>query len=457
MVAKKGIKKIKNYTVVQANDLIRNKKDFSLWELRVFALLASHVKKEDDDFQTYRFRIRDLLDLFETKSNNLYEELKNIPEKLHAKIIRVPYLDSKGKKRLKRYNLISMSDVPDEQDVDEGEYIELRFDKDLKPLMLTLGEHFTVYKFYNILKLRSPYIFQLYELLKSEEYKGSNSINIDLIEFIEILQIPKSYKFGNIKQRILAPAKKQFAEHTDIIFDYIPIKGRGGKITKLRFRIYKNKKTPSRQLEEERIEDVDVVEPVTENEDNPLFNELYHKVKNWIGEIAFKRLIKNHSESQLRSAITYTLNRVKKGDNIENVAGHIVAMAKQKTLFDPVEKKKSVAKTKKDRKNQDEARKAELEEQKNNIYAELHRKEKAIVEGIFLEMPDKKEEILNITKQNRFSNYKSELSDEENLQNPMFNAAFRNVVKKQFPERFAALNKQYQPKIKSIKAALQLL
>jgi len=458
MAAKNGIRKVKNYTVVQANDLIRNKKDFSLWELRVFALLASHVKKEDDDFQTYRFRIKDLLDLFETKSNNLYEELKNIPEKLHAKIIRVPYLDSKGKKRLKRYNLISMSDVPDEEDVDEGEYIELRFDKDLKPLMLTLGEHFTVYKFYNILKLRSPYIFQLYELLKSEEYKGSNSITIDLAEFIEILQIPKSYKFGNIKQRILAPAKKQFAEHTDIIFDYIPVKGRGGKITKIRFRIYKNKKTPSRQLEEGIIdEDGAGAEPVIESENSPLFDELYPKVKNWIGEIAFKKLIKNHSETQLRSAVTYTLNRIKKGDNITNVAGHIVAMAKQKTLFDPVENKKNVVKAKKDKKNQDDARRIELEEQKNNIYAELHRKEKAIVEGIFLEMPDRKEEILDTVKQNRFANYKSELSDEENLQNPMFNAAFRNVVKKQFPERFAALSKQYEPKIKSIKAALQLL
>ncbi|MEL6941344.1 MAG: replication initiation protein, partial [Bacteroidota bacterium] len=159
------IKKVKNYTVVQANDLIRNKKDFSLWELRVFAMLASHVRKEDSDFQTYKFRIKDIIDLFDCKSNNLYDELREVPERLHSKIIRIPYTDKDGKNRTRRYNLVSMSDFPDGEDMEDGEHIMLRFDKDLKPLLLQLGEHFTIYKFYNILKLRSTYVFQLYEIL----------------------------------------------------------------------------------------------------------------------------------------------------------------------------------------------------------------------------------------------------------------------------------------------------
>ena len=308
--------------------MIRNKKDFSLWELRVFALLASHVKKDDDDFQTYRFRIKDLLNLFETKSNNLYDEIKNIPEKLHARLIKIPYEDSKGKKRLRRYNLISMSDVPDEEHLDEGEYIELRFDKDLKPLMLKLGEHFTVYKFYNILKLRSPYIFQLYELLKSEEYKRSSSIDVELSEFMDILQIPESYKFGNIKQRILEPAKKQFAQHTDIIFKYTTQKGRGGKVTKIRFEILKNPKSPSRQHESKELEEV---------ENTELFDELYPKVNEWMDKGAFEKLLSEFPESQIRNAITYTLNRIKRGDKLDNIAGHIVAMSRQVALFDSVE------------------------------------------------------------------------------------------------------------------------
>lgn len=453
----KPIKKVQNYTVVQANDLIRNKKDFSLWELRVFALLASHVKKEDDDFQTYKFRIKDLLDLFETKSNNLYEELKNIPEKLHAKLIRIPYEDDKGKKRMRRYNLISMSDVPNEENVDEGEYIMLRFDKDLKPLMLKLGEHFTVYKFYNILKLRSPYIFQLYELLKSEEYRGHRSVDIDLHEFRDILQIPASYQFGNIKQRILGPAQKQFIEHTDITFEYTPVKGRGGKIVKLRFRIYKNINTPLQQPEKANVSIEEIESNEANHENLDFFNAMYPRISNWIDQKAFKKLIANYPENQVKNAITYTLNRLKKGDTIQNVAGHIVAMAKQTTLFDPFENQKEVTKTKKEKRQQEEIRKADLEAQKKQVFAELSQKENAIIEAIFLEIPDEREEILKLTKQNRFSHYNSQLSDNENLQSPMFKAAFRNTVKKKFAQRFEALNKKYDSKIKSVNTALSLL
>ena len=94
---------------------------------------------------------------------------------------------------------------------------------------------------------------------------------------------------------------------------------------------------------------------------------------------------------------------------------------------------------------------------KKQIYAELQHKETAIIEAIFLEMPDKKDTMLTIAKQNRSSNYKPNLSEDENLQNPIFKAAFRNAVKKQFPERSEALNKFYQPKIKSINTALPLI
>lgn len=445
MSSKKALSKVKNYTVVQANDLIRNKKDFSLWELRVFALLASHVKKEDDDFQTYKFRIRDLLDLFETKSNNLYEELREIPERLHSRLVRIPYKDSKGKKRMRRYNLISMSDVPDEEKVDEGEFIEMRFDKDLKPLLLQLGEHFTVYKFYNILKLRSPYIFQLYELLKSEEYKGNRDIDIDLKEFREILRVPDSYKFGNIKQRILTPAQRQFKEHTDIIFEYTPVKGRGGKCVKLRFRIFKNAKNNS------------VIEEQKAPEPQGLFEELYPDIKHWVGEDAFRKIISEYPESQVKSAVQATLNRLRNGEDISNVTGYIIALSKQTSLFDPIQEKKEKAAIKKAVRKQSDIRKMELEAQKRKLFSELKKNEDAIIEALFLEMPELQNELLEQVKKNRFSGYQKDLTIEENLQDDMFSAAYRNLIKKKFKSRFTALNKKYEPKIKSVKAALAML
>ena len=461
-MAKKNIAKVKNYTVVQANDLIRNKKDFSLWELRVFAMLASHVKKEDDDFQTYKFRIKDLLDLFETKSHNLYDELKTIPDKLHAKLIRIPYEDENGKKRMRKYNLISMSDVPDGEDTDDSDHILLRFDKDLKPLMLSLGEHFTVYKFYNILKLRSPYIFQLYELLKSEEYRGSNNVEISTEEFIDILQIPASYKFGNIKQRILEPAKKQFREHTDIIFEYLPVKGRGGKIVSLSFRIFKNKQMPAILIDSEEAaasENISTQEQLSDKqkEDSAVFLELYPKVSKWINEKSFRKLLAENSEEQVSQAVKYTLNRLKKGNKIDNIAGHIVAMTKQATLFDATENKKTAAKKERKEKSRINDKKEKLRREKKRIAEELFKKQDTIMEGIFLEIPGSKDAIFAAAKAHKFSYYKAELSDEENMNNAMFRAAFRTEFKKKYKERFEALDKRYEAKIKSINAALNML
>ncbi len=456
MSKSKAIGEVRNYTVVQANDLIRNKKDFSLWELRVFALLASHVRKEDDDFFTYKFRIRDLLDLFETNSNNLYDELRAIPEKLHAKIIRLPYTDEAGKQRVRRYNLISMSDFPDEGEIDEGESIMLRFDKDLKPLLLKLGEHFTVYKFVNVLKLRSPYIFQLYELLKSEEYRGRQSVDIDLAEFRDILQVPESYKFGNIQQRILRPAQKQFAEFTDINFDFEPMKGRGGKIKKLRFRIYKNKPGGAVGLEEAAIEPKAAVNAPPPGSGG-LFAELYPSVRQWLAEDVFKKLVAEYPEGQVRNAVRYTLNRLEKGETIENIGGYIVAMAKQTMLFDQLQERKDKDTAKKQAELETARRREELESRKKELYQEVMRKEDAIMEAIFIEFPEARAAAIDSLKHNAFASYDPRKSEAENFQNPSFAAAYRTAVRKSYAQRFEALDKQYQPKIKSIKAEIALL
>ena len=83
--------------------------------------------------------------------------------------------------------------------------------------------------------------------------------------------------------------------------------------------------------------------------------------------------------------------------------------------------------------------------------------EDAIIEALFLEMPELQNELLEQVKKNRFSGYQKDLTIEENLQDDMFSAAYRNLIKKKFKSRFTALNKKYEPKIKSVKAALAML
>ncbi|MEM9886368.1 MAG: replication initiation protein [Bacteroidota bacterium] len=439
---KDTIKKVKNYTVVQANDLIQNKKDFSLWELRVFALLASHVRKEDSDFQTYKFRIKDIIDLFECKSNNLYDELREVPERLHSKIIRIPYTDTEGKSRTRRYNLVSMSDFPDGDNIEDGEHIMLRFDKDLKPLLLQLGEHFTIYKFYNILKLRSTYVFQLYEILKSNQYRGKGIFEIKLEELQNMLQLPQSYKYGNIRQRVLEPAKKQFKQHTDITFDYRPMKGRGGRVIRIWFQIFEN--TPGRTL------------PAAEVFDN-VNEERYSQIAPWVSKQTYNKWLKDYPERQINNAIQYTLSQIKKGTQIENVGGYLAAMVKQTTLFDAADIKKEKSSKKKQAQQAQAKRKALLDQELTQVYREKVAKENAIIQQLIRGNSGLEENIYQKVKTSRFSGYHSEKSKSENMEDPIFNASFHNAIKKQFPDAFASVDAQYDEKIQQLKRAITMI
>ncbi len=438
----RSIKKVKNYTVVQANDLIRNKKDFSLWELRVFALLASQVRKDDDDFKTYKFRIKDIIDLFDSRSNNLYDELRAVPERLHSKIIRIPYYDADGKPRTRRYNLVSMSDVPESTEMDNGEYIMLRFDKDLKPLLLQLGEHFTIYKFYNILKLRSTYVFQLYELLKSHQYKGRGVVELALSEIIETLQLPASYKYGNIRQRVIEPAKEQFKQHTDICFEYQPLKGRGGKVLSIRFKIKEN--TPIQLLESAK-------------ESEPAPNALYEQVEAYVSESTFQQWLKNYKEEHVQAAIQYTLKKMKQGTTIENVGGYIATMLKQENIVDEVAKK-AERQTKKRKKQEVAAQeRTKLNEQINKLYRAKAIQEDAMITALCLEESDLEEKLLELAKSKRFSGYDESKSDAENLKDPMFLASYRNAARGLFSAQFAKLDQDYDTKIKELKRKLSMV
>ena len=165
---------------------------------------------------------------------------------------------------------------------------------------------------------------------------------------------------------------------------------------KLRFRIFKNSKN----------------DPAIEKKKAPkpqgLFEELYPDIKHWVGEEAFRKIIADFPESQVKFAVQATLNRLRNGENIANVTGYIIALSKQTNLFDPIQDKKEKAATKKAAREQSEIRKLELEAQKRKLFNELKKKEDAIIEALFLEMPDLQEELLEQVKKNRFSGYQKD-------------------------------------------------
>ena len=151
--------------------------------------------------------------------------------------------------------------------------VTLRLDDNLKPYLLDFAEKpYTRMLYLTKAALSTKYIKRLYEILKSYENMASGiwppiGSYLDIDEFKKMLNVPESYLAGNIKKRILEPAKQEIEEKTDISFVYRERK-EGNKIVGYQFRIFKQKDKldkapplPGRKKKEVLEESIEPIEP----------------------------------------------------------------------------------------------------------------------------------------------------------------------------------------------------
>ena len=208
----------KNNIVKKHNDIIEAKGKLSETAQKMLAMLIAMIQVDDSEFQEYALNIQDYLQRINSDSANV-DFLKNKA----LELMKNPFyiINEDGKKEY--FNWCSKV-APYKL---EG-YIVFTIHKDLKPYLLNLKRHFTTYNIVNVMKLKGDYTLRLYEIfiMKYSEYKHYNKnaksftfeLNID--ELRNMINIPKSYRYNNIKVQILEVAKKQFKEKTDIQFEY---------------------------------------------------------------------------------------------------------------------------------------------------------------------------------------------------------------------------------------------
>jgi plasmid replication initiation protein len=120
------------------------------------------------------------------------------------------------------------------------------------------GDKYVSFKLEKLVSLKSKYTIELFKYLmrfrenrQSEKYGKYGCWKISLEDFRVLLNIPKSYEYANINQRILKPAKEELTEVSnwegEYILEFLKIntltkKGTGGKpaVTDLEF-IFKEK------------------------------------------------------------------------------------------------------------------------------------------------------------------------------------------------------------------------
>lgn len=310
--------------VVKSNQLIEARYEFSIWETRVFAKMVTMINKNDKKFQSYKIEINDLMKFFHTKSNNDYDRIREVPESLMKKIIRIPYVTESGEERLFLTPLITNATTPVNQGSDDASdknsYVELTFHPDLKPYLLELKGRFLKYDISNVLRISSPYSVRIYELLK--QYEGIGHRTISIQELKEILGIQNKYnRYTHFKTGIILKAQKNLKKNTDIVFEFEEIK-EGKSVQSLKFLIFKNDRSQA------DFENSIVPKETVAVSLSPTVQEL---VALGIQFSKASALLEKLGEKQLSEELAYAKSELSSSPFIKNPPGFLIKMIEEQS------------------------------------------------------------------------------------------------------------------------------
>jgi plasmid replication initiation protein len=350
---KKNLKKQKRdiSLIRKSNDFIESRYKFDIWEMRFFLSVLSKIERDDQNFEIYRVKYRDIIKDFGLVSNNAYAMLREGAKNLMKKTVTLNY-EKDGVVRSEMYHLIRKIDyLQDGQvlknDVETHEYIDVKVEEELKPFLLQLSKNFTAYDLKNVAKL-GTYSIRIYELLKQYESIGKRTINVEEMKLM--FDLTKEYPlFANFYQKVIEPAIKEINKHSDLRVA-TPEKIKDGKrVEALRFRFAKKtvddtkndtqevgKSRPSfndyKNIETLIFEDAEILETIEEQSETDKKYTQFEEVvvRNFgVTPSVFFQLVAHYSTEQIEQAVRVT-RRARANDQIKSsVPGYFVQALKE--------------------------------------------------------------------------------------------------------------------------------
>ena len=226
----------KKSIIVQANELVRSKKDdLSLIEAKLIRLAIGQILKEDTDLRTYSCEIVDLARFLGISSDNIYRDVKGINESLMKKYIYIEdptKRDSKGNPKYKMFHWFDTAEY-------ENGIITYKISENLKPFLLGLERFFTKYGYESIAALPSDYAIRLYELLASfqnltvsKERRNDFDIEIEKNEIVFDIKWLRTYfscekkypNTGDFMKRVIDGSVSAIQKYTDMHLTHRTVK-----------------------------------------------------------------------------------------------------------------------------------------------------------------------------------------------------------------------------------------
>lgn len=214
---------IRNYQVVQSNELTQSRNQLTNLETKIYACLLSQVSKSDDDFQPYRMKVADFQEDIETKSKAFYREV----QKATLNLIKTAYEIKQPDGSILQISLLSSA----QYFPGRGE-VELQFDPKLKPYLLSLKDRFTLYNPAFIYQLKTRYGQRFYQYFCQYSQTGWWQVGVDKLRWM--LSLDESYKdYNKFRARILEAAREDL-QRIGIQFTYEENK-KGRRVESIRF------------------------------------------------------------------------------------------------------------------------------------------------------------------------------------------------------------------------------
>ena len=212
------------------NDLVRAAHGLSLVEKRLLMLAISKLDSSQPvaiGGMTVKINVSEYTTVFGVTAGSTYSDIRLATEQLMDRYIRFTSIDGKQETRM--------------QWVGRATYekgagtVEVAFWYELAPMLFELEKHFTGYKLSRAGGLKSVYSWRLFELIM--QFKRTGILRIELIEFMDIMECPKSYTkdFGLLRVRVIEPAVKEIREQDGLKINWTPIKT-SRKVTALEFK-----------------------------------------------------------------------------------------------------------------------------------------------------------------------------------------------------------------------------
>jgi len=216
--------------IVQSNDLIRARYDFTATEMNIFFMLLSQLGKNDEKGRLYRIRVMDIQN--KTGSKIKYEQLREATRQLRMREYEI--VKENG-------NVLQIGILASAEYIKGTGTIELELSEKIKPYLFDLKQNFTAFQLYMALAVKSKFSKRFYQILSS--YKDTKNFSIRVEDLKNKLGLidkktgsEKYTKWSMFESKVLKVAEKELKTHTDINFSYSAQKT-GRKYTHLTFKI----------------------------------------------------------------------------------------------------------------------------------------------------------------------------------------------------------------------------